>query len=354
MKRKCNLSLIIILILILVPALSGCGGGKKGGGPGGNPGGNPGGGPGGTTYTPGQQSPAYTVGGVTFHMRYAPSATSLPTGTDDSGTGSVSNPFWIAETEVTYELWSVVYKWATGDTNLSGDIDGTETPGTYTIARVGVMGDGTGDTDRHPVTTVSWRDTIVWCNALTEYYYGNSDNCVYYENAAYTAPIRTSTNADVDTALGTQDNPYVKADAKGFRLPTSDEWELAARYHFKEGIQWLPGDHVSGDDTGYCYNSGISTTESLIFGKYAWYRDNSSSTHAVATTELKNALNLSDMSGNVWEWCFDWDLGLISLGRVLRGGCWLDNADRLRLGRVDYGNMVYAFSDLGFRPVRTQ
>lgn len=359
------------MILILVPTLSGCGGGKKGGGPGG------------TIYTPGQQSPPYTVGGVTFHMRYAPGGSftsddntirgddNLPGGAGHE-TVTVNNPFWIAETEVTYELWDVVYDWARGDINRDGtgndNGNGTRADGglIYTFANAGVMGDGMGDgtvdTNQHPVTAVNWRDAMVWCNALTEYYYENSDNCVYYENAAYTTPIRSVSASNIDSpyikAAATGNTGMANCSAKGFRLPTSDEWELAARYHFKDGIEWMPGDHVSGDATGYCYNSGISTTESSIFEKYAWYQDNSSSsTHPVATTELKNALNLSDMSGNVWEWCFDWYPGHEGSHRVSRGGSWGFDAYCLQLGFVNWDNLgdaVRYFHGLGFRPVRTQ
>lgn len=355
----------LLAILILAFTLSGCGGDNSGN-------------PGGTTYTPGQAS-VYMVGGVSFNMRYAPGGLTFPTGTDDSGSATVANAFWIAETEVTYELWTEVYDWARGDINRDGigndNGDGTRADGglIYSFANAGreghdgIEGDPLTGASQEPVTYITWRDAMVWCNALTEYYYRNSDNCVYYEDAAYTTPIRTSTNNPIPNPLesGQEDQPYLKAittgntgmancSAKGFRLPTSDEWQLAARYHFKDGTQWLPGDHVSGDDTGYCHSPEISTAPSTIFGKYAWYyRNSGDSSQPVATTELKNALNLSDMSGNVWEWCFDWHPKYSNSLRVKHGGCWADTPSLLKLGFVSCDSPDYGHSFIGFRPVRT-
>ncbi len=288
-----------------------------------------------------------SAGGVSFDMRAVPDG-SFFTAPDDSGTAAVPDGFWIAETEVTYELWSTVHTWATS----SG----------YMFANAGTMGDGTDDTDQHPVTTINWRDAMVWCNALTEYYNdqnGTSLECVYYTNAAYTIPIRSvdgSTDIDYPNP-GSQDDPYVKSGADGFRLPTSDEWELAARYvddsnsdgDIKDANEDYPGDHASGDTTSYCYPSDGGT--STVFGNYAWYNDNSGeSTHVVAT-RTANALGLSDMSGNVDEWCFAWKTG-DSL-RVGRGCSWYHGEWYLRVGALMSHYPYYAWWHTGFRPART-
>lgn len=325
--------LLVFLILIAFGSVTflGCSGGNGGnsGGPGGD-----------TTDFPGQSS-TYTVGGISFNMRYAPSGSftsddrNIFGDTVNVGPVTVANAYWIAETEVTWELWTTVFTWATDDARGSNK---------YTFAN-----SGAGVANRNPVTNVSWRDAMVWCNALTEYYDGNSNNCVYYSDASFNTPIRSVNNGLLDTTAGLQDNPYVKLTAQGFRLPTSDEWQLAARY--KNGADWTPSNYVSGDTTGPCWTSngqGVST----VFGNYAWYSVNSALTTHPVGEKIANALNLRDMSGNVREWCFDW-LPLSS-SRILRGASYGNPAEYQRIGIVDYDTPDRANITYGLRPVRTQ
>jgi formylglycine-generating enzyme required for sulfatase activity len=308
----------------------------------------------------------FTVGVINFNMSFVPGYTGFPTGTDDLGTvATVASPYWMSETEVTYELWHTVRTWA-----------GDEARGAnkYTFANLGREGhDGTDGAEptpanQEPVTQIQWRDALVWCNALTEWYNANNGSepdldLVYYTDAAYTSPLRTATDADaIDPNAGSEDLPYIKAaaagntdpeacTAKGFRLPGNWEWELAARWRTDANNTvatfsnpWFTkGDSASGATAYY------GDTEAN--GAVAWYNENSGlSTHAVKG-KTANSLGLYDMSGNVWEWCFDREIEGSS--RVLRGGSWYFVHYTLQVGHVYSEDPYYKSNSCGLRFART-
>ncbi|MCX6112685.1 MAG: SUMF1/EgtB/PvdO family nonheme iron enzyme [Proteobacteria bacterium] len=305
---------------------------------------------------------AFTANGITFNMVYVPGGLTFPTGTNDSGSASVANAYWIGETDVTYELWYDVISWAEAKRHYSFANAGRE-------GKDGTIGAPPTTAKNEPVTTINWRDAMIFSNALTEWYNaknGTSYTCVYYTDAAYTTPIKTSTNSTtVTTAQGTQDNPYVKANATGFRMLGSYEWELAARYigttpptvsplstekktTIVGGVTyyWTPGDYASGA-TADVNNSAATKAVS-------WHSDNSGyNTHDVKGLRA-NALGLYDMNGNIWLWIFDWHPSYIGSARFIRGGSFGSTAYCMQISYIGYHYPYTTEDAVGFRFARTQ
>ena len=131
--------------------------------------------------------------------------------------------------------------------------------------------------DNHPVEQVSWHDCVDFCRLLSD---------------------RTG---------------------KRFRLPTEAEWTYACR---------------AGTTTPFQFGETISTHQANYDGNQS-YGPGTKGVSREQTTPggafPPNAWGLSDMHGNVWEWCSDmYPRKDKDAARVVRGGSWVSPPRRCR------------------------
>jgi len=202
---------------------------------------------------------------------------------------------------------------------------------------------------------VNWYHAIAFCNkisiaeGLTPVY---SVNGVNFSTLTYAEIPNYSENSIWDAATANWS-------ANGYRLPTEMEW------------MWAAMGATSGYGyTGETYTTGYTkafagSTGSNNIGDYAWYYGNYSGTTHPVGTKLPNELGFYDMSGNITEWCWDWDevwpdgtlsnyRGVVSdelHRKEVRGGSYNDLASQGVLIARRGSNGQYSIGP-GFRVVR--
>ena len=179
-----------------------------------------------------------------------------------------------------------------------------------------------------PVENVTWYDAVEYCNALSV---KEGFTPVYSLNGR---TVTWNKNAD------------------GYRLPTEAEWEYAAR---------------AGTTTPFYTGENITAKQANWYGTYP-YKDGVSGEARQRTIDVgsfaPNPWGLYDISGNVWEWCWDWygqydaqaqtdPSGPVEgVYKIHRGGAWNDFGRHLRLAYRAAFTPINRMYNIGFRVVR--
>jgi formylglycine-generating enzyme required for sulfatase activity len=294
------------------------------------------------------------VDSITFFEVTNPEVVVVPAGTFTMGDGSaycgvdtrevtLTRDFYLCQHEVTNQEYIEAVQWAyahghvtattssvmdalDGSTEELLDLDDPECEIAFSGGVFELRDVGHGINPDHPVMEVTWYGAVRYCDwrSMME------DLPRAYEHSG--------------NWLCNNHDPY---GAAGYRLPTDAEWEYAAQYDDERTYPWGTEDP---DPSRANYADHVGWTAPV--GSYP---------------DAPPSLGLSDMAGNVWEWCNDWflcDLGTSTdidpVGqpggayRVVRGGSWwhgdygLQCAYRHNLCVPDTSGV-----DFGFRCART-
>ncbi|MDR1372601.1 MAG: formylglycine-generating enzyme family protein [Dysgonamonadaceae bacterium] len=233
----------------------------------------------------------------------------------------------------------------------------------------------TRPTSALPADNINWYAAIAYCNKLSAmegkelcYSVTVSGQEVDWKNLTYAGiPGNSINNAEWDAATCN----FAK---NGYRLPTSSEWEYAARGGTTNLHPMFSGSYYRG-----AYNSS-EASDSLCL--VAWWSNNNNVSNTCSgdsqvngtkdvKTKRANVFGLYDMTGNIYEWCWGWSdennsvypiatptadsyvasASSTSSVRVLRGGGWGNSANGCRVSYRNSGSPFNRDYYCGFRVV---
>ena len=235
----------------------------------------------------------------------------------------VREPFHMDCTEVTWKLWKEVRDWA------ATRVDKPEADRAFYKYDLSSAGSGKGDD--HPVQLVSWYECVKWCNARSE-----KEGLV----PCYSVGGSVFRNGD--------GSPDCDFSASGYRLPTAQEWEYAARGGLTSArFPW--GDEITQEKANYFSVGGMEYDVSATHGLHAKYKTGAVPFTSPVGSFAPNGYGLYDMAGNVCEWCW----AAKGSSRYICGGSWDADASGLRCGARSICDGPNARGDFcGFRTVR--